>query len=133
MCSEHSRRELEIPAELERLHETREWANQVAVDHGLSEDDCFQVKLAMSEAVTNAIVHGSANQSDVVRIFACMSHDKLVFEVTDPGRLDTGDPVERLDEGGRGLELVSMVMDEVKLVRGDGGGSLRFSKRFAAA
>ena len=56
-----------------------------------------------------------------------------MFEVTDPGRLDTGDPVERLDEGGRGLELVSMVMDEVKLVRREGGGSLRFSKRFAAA
>ena len=56
-----------------------------------------------------------------------------MFEVTDPGRLDTGDPVERLDEGGRGLELVSMVMDEVQLVRREGGGSLRFSKRFAAA
>jgi len=133
MCNEHTRRELEIPAELERLHETREWANQVALDHGLSEDDCFQVKLAMSEAVTNAIIHGSAGQSDVVRIFACIGDEKLVFEVTDPGRLDTGDPVERLDEGGRGLELVSMVMDEVKLVRGDRGGSLRFSKRFATA
>ena len=87
----------------------------------------------MSEAVTNAIIHGSAGQTDVVRIAACMGEEALVFEVTDPGRLDTGDPVERLDEGGRGLELVSMVMDEVKLVRGDAGGSLRFAKHLAAA
>ena len=133
MCCDEPQRELEIPAELERLRETREWANQVALDHGLSEDDCFQVKLAMSEAVTNAIIHGSGHETDVVRIVACMAEEELVFEVTDPGRLDTGDPVERLDEGGRGLELVSMIMDEVQLVRREGGGSLRFSKRFAAA
>ena len=132
-CGEHTRREMEIPAELERLRETREWANQVAVEHGLSEDDCFQVKLAMSEAVTNAIIHGSGGQTDVVHIAACMDEAALVFEVTDPGRQETGDPIERLDEGGRGLELVSMVMDEVKLIRGDGGGSLRFAKHLAAA
>jgi anti-sigma regulatory factor (Ser/Thr protein kinase) len=127
------RQELEIPAELDRLRETREWANQIALGLGLSEDDCFQIKLAMSEAVTNAIIHGSDKQTDVVRIVACLGAEALVFEVTDPGRLDTGDPVERLDEGGRGLELVSMVMDEVQLVRREGGGSLRFSKRLAAA
>jgi serine/threonine-protein kinase RsbW len=127
------KRKLEIPAELDRIHQTREWANQVALDHGLSEDDCFQVKLAMSEAVTNAIIHGSARDTDTVRIVVCLREDELVFEVTDPGRVDTGDPVERLDEGGRGLELVSMIMDEVQLVRGDSGGSLRFSKKFAAA
>lgn len=132
-CSEQPRRELEIRAELGRLRETREWANQIALETGLSEDDCFQVKLAMSEAVTNAIIHGSAKETDMVRIVACERGELLIFEVTDPGRLDTGDPVQRLDEGGRGLELVSMIMDEVKLVRGDGGGSLRFSKKFATA
>ncbi len=133
MCCDEPQRELEIPAELERLRETRDWANQVALDHGLSDDDCFQVKLAMSEAVTNAIIHGSDHETDVVHIAACMAKQSLVFEVTDPGRLDGGDPVERLDDGGRGLELVSMIMDEVQLVRREGGGSLRFSKRFATA
>lgn len=132
-CCDEPRRELEIPAELERLRETRDWANQIAMDTGLSEDDCFQVKLAMSEAVTNAIIHGSARQSDTVRIVACKSDDRLVFKVTDPGRVGADGPVERLDEGGRGLELVSMVMDEVELERTDAGGSLRFSKKFAAA
>lgn len=131
MCCDERKRELEIPADLDRLHETREWANQIALETGLSEDDCFQVKLAMSEAVTNAIIHGSAKETDVVRIVACKRGESLIFEVIDPGRQDTGDPVERLDEGGRGLELVSMIMDEVKLVRREGGGSLRFSKNFA--
>ena len=133
MCCDEPKRELEIPAELERLRETRDWANQVALDHGLSDDDCFQVKLAMSEAVTNAIIHGSSQETDVVHIAACRARQRLVFEVTDPGRLDGGGRFERLDEGGRGLEMVSMIMDEVQLVRREDGGSLRFSKRFATA
>ena len=36
--------------------------------------------------------------------------------------------MKRVGEGGRGLELVSLVMDEVQLTRGDGGSVLRFSK-----
>jgi anti-sigma regulatory factor (Ser/Thr protein kinase) len=123
-------RELEIPADLERLRDAREWASEVAEDFGLNEEDCFQVKLATSEAVTNAIIHGSGSTADSVRLSARGDDDMLVFEVHDRGAEEpAGDPVERLAEGGRGLELVSMVMDEVQLVRRGGGGLLRFGKR----
>jgi serine/threonine-protein kinase RsbW len=123
-------RELEIPADLERLRDAREWADEVAREFGLDEEDCFQVKLATSEAVTNAIIHGSGSDGDAVRLAARVSGDMLVFEVADRGREEpSADPVERLAEGGRGLELVSMVMDEVQLVRRGGGGLLRFAKR----
>lgn len=132
-CCEQPPRQLEIPAELGRLHETREWAYDIATELGLSEDDCFQIRLAMSEAVTNAIIHGSAGEADVVRIAAWEREHSLVFEVTDQGHAGTGDHTQRLDQGGRGLDLVSMVMDEVELVRREGGGSLRFTKRIAAA
>ena len=127
-------RELEIPADLERLRDAREWASQIAEEFGLSEEDCFQVKLATSEAVTNAIIHGSGSDEDLVRLAARGDDDMLVFEVYDRGAEEpAGDPVERLAEGGRGLELVSMVMDEVQLVRRGSGGLLRFGKRRDAA
>lgn len=127
-CSAFQARELEIPADLERLHDVREWAADAAGDFGMGEHDRFEVKLAMSEAVTNAIIHGSHREGDLVRIAARGDGDLLVFEVVDQGRGDpAGDPIERLAEGGRGLGLVGMVMDEVELVRG-GGGLLRFAK-----
>jgi serine/threonine-protein kinase RsbW len=123
-------RQLEIPADLERLRDAREWASEVARDFGLEEEGCFQIKLATSEAVTNAIIHGSGAEGDAVRLAARMDGDMLVFEVADRGSArPDGDPVERLAEGGRGLELVSMVMDEVQLVRRPDGGVLRFAKR----
>ena len=122
-------RKLEIPADLAELHDAREWASQAAGDFGLAEDDRFQVKLAMSEAVTNAIIHGSGREGDSVRIAVRSDRDRLVFEVADQGRERPGaNPIERLAEGGRGLDLVSMVMDEVELVRAGDGGLLRFAK-----
>lgn len=127
-------RELEIPADLARLRDAREWASRVAREFGLGEDGCFQVKLAASEAVTNAIIHGSSSHGDSVRLAARSDHDTLVFEVSDRGRENASpDLPERLAEGGRGLELVSKVMDEVQLMHRAEGGLLRFSKRREAA
>jgi anti-sigma regulatory factor (Ser/Thr protein kinase) len=110
------------------LRDAREWAAGTAADFGLRDDDCFQVKLAMSEAVTNAILHGSGSERSTVEITVRAETQRLVFEVADEGREgDAIDPVDRLD-GGRGLELVSMVMDEVQLTRRDDGSLLRFIK-----
>ena len=82
----------------------------------MDEPACFQIKLAMSEAVTNAIIHGSASAEDEVEIEASEQADLLVFEVRDGAtKPDDGLPFDRLAEGGRGLALVALMMDEVQL------------------
>ena len=127
-------RDLRIAADIALLKEAREWAGEAAAHAGLDEDGCFQVKLAMGEAVTNAILHGSGSSDDSVELGVREEGDALVFEVRDSARreLSTEDWVRSVGEGGRGLELVSLMMDEVQLTRGDGGSVLRFSKSLAA-
>lgn len=142
-------RDLRIPADLTHLKDARDWAERAAADFGLGEDEGFQVKLAMSEAVTNAIIHGSTSVGDVVELQAHEERDALVFEVRDVGvevtvheavapsalvneRGDVDEAAEHLAEGGRGLELVALVMDEVELGRRERGSVLRFVKRRAA-
>lgn len=127
-------RELRLRADLESLKQARDWAASVAEDFGLHEDDGFHVRLAMSEAVTNAIVHGSGSERDPVVLGARDEQGMLVFEVVDAGT-GTGPSraASRLAEGGRGLELVELVMDEVELLRRPGGSMLRFAKRRGAA
>ncbi len=120
-------RDLSIPADLARIGEARDWAARAAEDFGLAEDARFEVRLAMSEAVTNAILHGSGSMRDAVAMEAREEQDALVFEVRDCGADGTGH-VPRLHEGGRGLELVSLVMDEVALDRDEQGSVLRFVK-----
>ena len=62
------RREHSITADLARLKEARDFAERAAVEFGLPSDACYQIKLALSEAVTNAIQHGSSSPRDPVRI-----------------------------------------------------------------
>ncbi len=123
-------RELALNADLSLLKQARDWAAEVARDFGLPEDDRFQVKLAMSEAMTNAIIHGSGSERDVVRLAARVEHGLLVFEVVDPGAGAEAERSERLADGGRGLELVGLVMDEVELRHEERGTVLRFAKRY---
>ena len=122
-------REHAIPADLGLLKEARDFAGRAAEDFGLDGDACYDVKLAMSEAVTNAIQHGSSSASDPIRIIAAAEGPALVFEVLDTGRFVPR--VTRrgeLSESGRGLEFMRVLMDEVDLRPGDGGTLMRFAK-----
>jgi anti-sigma regulatory factor (Ser/Thr protein kinase) len=120
---------LTIDADPERLGEAREWAHRAAVRAGLDESDCYQVKLAVSEVVANAIQHGSTHSGDQIGIAAFEADGSLIFEVRDNGTFVA--PLNRAtidDESGRGLELVTLMMDEVHISSTGDGSLLRFSK-----
>ena len=125
-----SPREHSIRADLDRLKEARDFAARAAAEFGLGAEALYDVKLAVSEAVTNAIKHGSRSPDDSIRILATEESGALVFEV-----LDTGSFVPRvvrrgdLPEGGRGLEFMRVLMDEVDLRPGRQGTLLRMAKR----
>ncbi len=123
-------REHSMRADLDRLKEARDFAEEAAAAFGFSSHARYEVKLAVSEAVTNAIQHGSRSSDDPIRIVVAEESGALVFEV-----LDTGSFVPRvvrrgnLPEGGRGLEFMRVLMDEVDLRPGRGGTLLRMAKR----
>jgi anti-sigma regulatory factor (Ser/Thr protein kinase) len=123
-------RELSMRADINRLKEARDFADGVAAELGFDATARYEVKLALSEAVTNAIQHGSRTPEDPIRILATEEAGALVFEV-----LDTGTFVPRvvrrgeMPEGGRGLEFMRLLMDEVDLRPGRRGTLLRLAKR----
>ena len=124
-------REHFLRADLRLLKDAREFAERVALDFGLENGACYQVKLAMSEAVTNAIQHGSSSPEDPIRIWAIEEGGALVFEVLDTGRFRArvarrGAPVP---DSGRGLAFLRLLMDEVDVRPGTKGTLLRFAKR----
>jgi anti-sigma regulatory factor (Ser/Thr protein kinase) len=125
-----TRREHSISADLGRLREAREFGAQAAEDFGLDEDACYEVKLALSEAVTNAIQHGSSSPDARIVICASGEPGALVLEVIDTGRFVPR--VTRrgaIPESGRGLEFMRLMMDEVDLQPGSDGTRLRLVKR----
>ena len=123
-------REHSMQADLESLKGARDFAEQAAADFGFDGDACYDVKLAMSEAVTNAIQHGSSSPTDPIKIAVLAEGPALVFEVLDTGRFRPR--VRRrgeLSESGRGLEFMRVLMDEVHLRPGSSGTLMRFIKR----
>jgi anti-sigma regulatory factor (Ser/Thr protein kinase) len=125
-------REHLIRADLRRLKEARDFAERAAAEFGFGADARHDVKLAVSEAVTNAIQHGSSSPDDPVHIAMAEESGALVIEVKDTGTfvprvVRRGD----LPEGGRGLEFMRVLMDEVDLRPGRRGTLLRMAKRIS--
>jgi anti-sigma regulatory factor (Ser/Thr protein kinase) len=124
------RREHSIPADLNCLKEARDFGDRAAEEFGLSLEARYQVRLALSEAVTNAIQHGSSSTDSPIRICASAEGGALVIEVLDTGRFvprvtRRGD----MPEFGRGLEFMRLMMDEVDVQPGSDGTRLRLVKR----
>jgi anti-sigma regulatory factor (Ser/Thr protein kinase) len=124
------RREHSIRADLGLLKEARDFGARPAAELGLPDYARYQVKLALSEAVTNAIQHGSSSPDS--RIVICVSEEggALVVDILDTGRFvprvtRRGD----MPESGRGLEFMRLMMDEVELQPGPDGTRVRLVKR----
>ena len=121
---------IEFPAVAERLQDARDFVDEIAVSFGFDEDACYDLKLAATEAVSNAIRHGARSQRDTVMLSAVEGDRVLTFCVADHGtflpNLDNGDP---LPEQGRGLAFIAHLMDQVCIRTGEHGTVVRFSKR----
>ena len=123
-------RDLWIDAEVEQVRGVREWAARAAHEFGFGHDACYEIKLAITEAVANAIQHGSPRTGDAIRVSIHARGNALVFDVLDTGVFsEAGEPLEELAERGRGLAIVGSMMDAVELTPERGGTLLRFVKR----
>lgn len=122
-------REHSLRADVNRLKEARDFAEHAAAEFGFDAHGRAEVKLALSEAVTNAIRHGSSSPDDPVRILVAEEAGALVFEVLDTGNFVPRVMRGRLPESGRGLEFMRLMMDEVDLRPSRRGTLLRLVKR----
>jgi len=125
-----SQRELRLPAELSRLPQVRAFAEECALAYGFAADVAFQIKSAVSEAVANAIEHGSRGPSDEGVLEAAEEVGAFVLYVRDSGsfrpRVSRGGD---LPERGRGLQFLGQMMDEVDVRPTYGGTEVRMLKR----
>jgi serine/threonine-protein kinase RsbW len=126
------RQEMTITADLGRLAEVRRFAERACRAYGFEPELCFQIKLAMSEAVANAIEHGSTTKDDPIRLQVVHEGDALAFYVSDGGTFIEPSMVydsNLLDERGRGLGFIEVLMDDVTINPSPEGTVIRFAKR----
>ncbi len=94
--------------------------------------DITDIKTAVSEAVTNAIIHGYENKEGVVTLFCGYIEDKVSIIVTDKGKgikdieqarqpLYTSKP--ELERSGMGFTVMETFMDDMTVESVEGVGT----------
>ena len=112
---------VEIPSVPEQILEVEEAIIDALSQTGFPESDVFAVRLAIDEALANAIKHGNAcDPSKKVHIRFCLENSRVTLAVRDEGRgfdyRNIPDPTtdDRLElPCGRGLLLMKSYMDSV--------------------
>ena len=126
-------REFSIPADLARLGEAMQFAEEAAAEFGFDDGLRYQVKLATNEAVANAMEHGSPSTDSSVRVRALEEDGGLALYVHDSGSFSarTPPPGGQLPERGRGLEFMMLLMDEVEVLPSADGTVIRLVKHLS--
>ena len=90
---------------------------------------------ATSEAVANAIEHGSACGDNGCILLSIESNDaEIAVAVCDCGRFTTALPARDLDTtSGRGIPIIAALMDRLEIETAADRTQVRFGKRVAAA
>ncbi len=127
-----ARIELSIPAQSQWVRVARLTVAGVAARQGFSVEAVEDLKVAVSEAINNAIQHGSALDENGEAANVCIALEPraegLWIVVTDGGRLQQQLSLDKpvpdapsdadLPEGGMGLLLIRSLMDRVELAGG---------------
>ena len=85
-------------------------------------EELADIKTAVSEAVTNCIIHGYDKKQGIVKIFARLTENEIVLEISDKGKgienvdiakepLYTTKP--NLERSGMGFTIMESFMDRV--------------------
>jgi len=123
------RSEILVDSDANGLEAARALIERTATELGFDDGAIWEMKLAATEALTNAIDHGEP-ADDGVHLAVRQERDHIVFEVwggaAAPSPLQTdADPRDR----GRGIAMMSALMDGVELRRHEGGTRIRLEKR----
>ena len=110
---------LEIESTPNNLITVEEFVNYFAVDLGLDREKINGLLLAVTEATTNAIIHGNKNNNlKMVRINVFVERSTMTIKIKDEGQgfdpsivPDPTDPENLLKDSGRGLYLMRVYMD----------------------
>ncbi|MCE4050695.1 MULTISPECIES: anti-sigma B factor RsbW [Bacillaceae] len=126
--------EMKIPSKPEYVGIIRLTLSGIASRMGFNYDEIEDLKIATSEACTNAVQHAYKNkESGEVLIGFRLYNDRLEVIVADNGKsfdfdsttkdigpYDQDESIEFLREGGLGLYLIETLMDEVKIHHNEG-------------
>ncbi len=121
---------LTITSRPENLARLAEFIAEVAANFGLTDQEAYNIQMAVDEAVTNIIEHAYEGAEGPIEITAERRSDDFVVTLRDHGQPfdpemvaepDINAPLEERGIGGLGLYFMRKLMDEVTFRFGEDG------------
>ena len=121
--------ELRLRPDPTELGRARRFAGAAAERFGLSHRERDDFKLAASEAVANALEHGLPCWDGAIHVWITEREDTLVLGIRNGGEFMFDlPPADPFAERGRGLPMISNLVDRVALRRVGGHIQMELSK-----
>jgi anti-sigma regulatory factor (Ser/Thr protein kinase) len=122
---------LRLPAEADSLAIVRQAVTGIAEVLGMDADRIDDMKVAVTEACTNVVMHAYDGREGAMEVQAGPSPDMLVVTV-----LDEGDGIvpraDRVSPGlGLGLQMIAALADDLRISAGEDGGGTSVRMGFA--
>ncbi len=123
---------VQLPSDLEYIPPLRQFIAEIARVEGFSKKFCFRTEIIVDELVTNGILHGSQDVHAPITINAKFEADQLNLSVQDQGgtrqnlenlkhAIYSPKPPSTEKKRGRGLVIVQMLTNELKIDLGENG------------
>jgi serine/threonine-protein kinase RsbW len=115
-------RQLTLQPHLSEVGRARRLLRDIGECGGLSKDRVFDVTVACSEALANAIEHGASQEE--TRLTASLYPDRLEVQVEGSGEFRPPSCTHARSHRGLGLPLMAYLSDHLALHSGPQGGTL---------
>ncbi len=115
-------RSITLAPDLAEAKRARTFVAQLAADAGFTDERAFEIQVACSEAVANAIEHAPVKGQVLVK--ASVHADRLEVQVEGPGEFQTPDRLKDHGSRGLGLPLMARLSDHLALYSTPRGGTL---------
>jgi serine/threonine-protein kinase RsbW len=123
------RHETWLPAMPASARVARSIVRDAAMEVGLDSDRAWDLMLATSEALANAIQHGRAWDNECILLTTEPCPGGLCVEVTDCGSFaGTPEPTPIDATSGRGIPMIAAVVDYLEVQNGNGRTLVRFER-----
>jgi anti-sigma regulatory factor (Ser/Thr protein kinase) len=128
------KRETWLPAAAASAGTARSIVCEAAAEAGLDREGTWDLMLATSEAVANAIQHGQAWPNGCILLTTEPCARGLRVEICDCGSFDSAlEPPPLEGTSGRGMPIIAAVVDRFEVHNGNGHTLVRFERHTVAA
>ena len=118
-----------IAPDFASIDAARAMVEERAIKAGMAESDIWDMRVAATEAISNAIEHAPLAEDGLIHLRISQEQGELLLEITGGGNAGTAPPKSDPDRG-RGIGIMTALMDEVEMKHDQGGvGLIRLAKK----